>query len=706
MIIGTQYYRAPFPEERYWEEDLAAMKSAGLNALQLWVVWGWVEPSPGKFQFDDYDKLIELAGKNKLQVVLSTIGAIHPYWIHDEVPGSEMITNMGHKVISSNRGECHFGLTPGGCLDHPCIWDRMAAFLETTAKRYKDVPHLAGWDVWNELRWNVQADGFVCYCPHTLERFRRWLQDTYGDLEQLNTQWKRRYRRWEDVFPGKMPGRPYTEMMAFERFLTWRSNDLARKRYDIVKTINPDRIVTMHGGAPSIIHGTDSYKSHTTVLHRGNDWNMAEIVDEMGCSSFPAWMQVKDDSDLLIRYECLRSAAGNKPIWLSELQGGRAATGLAMHRPVLAADQQRWIWAGIGSNAKTILFWCWRDEVFGRESSGFGFSGADGHAKERIAAMKRTRSIIDKNKQLIESYRKNPGRVGVWFSPESYYLDWAVCGNAKGAMNAILGYARALLHQDIPFRFIEEQHLDESSEIAILFMPKISVVPEQAELKIQKFVEAGGVLVVESEFGAFGTNGVYSYPSDRFLTRLAGIQEVGRRDIKDNRISGSLYGNQFTLGAMQWTTPFIGDEKEELIVQRQVGKGTVVGISTYSGQAYFEGSNDGVPEYAASASNFERFIGLLCSHNNVHPPVTIEYKDAKKKAVPFIISGESSGIPMLFVSTNNLGQPIKLVLNESGFIGRYTDIISNKVYETIDEGEKNVVYLTQSEWGVYVLVHD
>ncbi len=216
--LGTQYYRPPFPNTRYWEDDIMQMADAGLNTIQLWVVWAWVEAKPDEFRFDDYDRLVELADKHGLEVVLSTIAAIHPYWIHRVVPGSQMVDNFGHKVISSNRGEVHFGLTPGGCFDHPGVWERMEQFLTATATHYRAASNLFGWDAWNELRWNVQSDGLVCYCDYTINRFRSWLDAKYGWLDGLNSAWQRRYTSWEDVRPGKMPDRPYTEMMAFRGF--------------------------------------------------------------------------------------------------------------------------------------------------------------------------------------------------------------------------------------------------------------------------------------------------------------------------------------------------------------------------------------------------------------------------------------------------------------------------------------------------------
>jgi hypothetical protein len=119
------------------------------------VLWSWVESVPGTFAYDDYDRLVELAEKNRLKVVLSTIAEIQPHWIFREAPGSEMIDNFGNRVVSSLRGECNFGLTPGGCTDHPEVWARMKNFLQETGRHFKDAPNLHGWDVWNELRWNV-----------------------------------------------------------------------------------------------------------------------------------------------------------------------------------------------------------------------------------------------------------------------------------------------------------------------------------------------------------------------------------------------------------------------------------------------------------------------------------------------------------------------------------------------------------------------
>ncbi|MBN1580503.1 MAG: beta-galactosidase [Anaerolineae bacterium] len=700
MHLGVQYYRPPFPNSRYWEDDMKKIAASGLNTVQLWVVWGWVEAEPGRFRFDDYDRIVELADQNGLEVVLSTIAAIHPYWIHRQVPGSEMIDNMGNKVVSSNRGECHFGLTPGGCFDHPGIWERMKYFLSAVVEHYRDAPNLAGWDAWNELRWNVQSDGLVCYCPNTLNRFRAWLDGKYSGLDGLNAAWQRRYAAWEDVFPGKAPNRPYTEMMAFQDFISWRSVMHARARVDHIKALDPQRPVTVHGGQPTVLHGSDSYPNNT-ALHRGNDWFFADHIDGIGCSSFPLWGGLEmDRADFISRIDFLCSAANDKLIWLSELQGGRSNIGFTVAQSVPAASQQRWVWEGLSGGADTILFWCWRDEVFGRESTGFGLAGADGLAEERLAAMNKTGKVLQQYGGLLRDFKPAPARVGILFSPQSYYLYWSQDGTARTALNGIRGYARAMVRHNIPYLIVEENHLDRLDGIKILFLPRLAVLDDETARKLAAFVEQGGTLVCESECGAFGSNGLYRYPEDRHLAQLSGVYEIGRRQLED--VSVSLDGSDYALPAAQWTTPMTTKDGDAtaLLTQAQLGKGRIIFCGTYLGDAYLEASLDG----QAQADQFEAFVRALIAGAGVTLPVAVAAPRADEIDFAHIRVGKSGGRNMAFVFSPQPGDSVELAFPASTFGQAATDILSGKPISVQTSADGERIALEASEWGIWVLL--
>lgn len=708
ITLGAQYYRPPFPRSDLWEGDLAAMREAGLNTVQLWLVWGWIESTPGTFDFSDYDELVAIAGRNDLRVVLSTIAAVHPYWIHREVPGSEMITNMGQKVISTNRREIHFGITPGGCIDHPGVRDRQGAFLTAAATHFADVEHVSGWDVWNELRWNVHADGLVCYCDHTIAAFHAWLRARHGDLDGLNRAWKRRYRAWDEVLPGKRPGRVYTEMMAFQAFLMDRSSEHARWRYSLVKEKNPTKPVTVHGGKPTVLYGSDSYDGDTpsTALHRGNDWDFAQTIDGVGTSSFPVWEHI-DHTDFMARIDFVRAAAettGSK-LWLSELQGGRSADGFHPQDSVSAAVQQRWIWSGLAAGADTVLFWCWRDEVFGRESGGFGIVGADGRAEERVQALARTGAILKQYEPIFDHYLLPPAKLGIWFSPATYFHSWCEDGNARRPMIAVQGISRALLRKSVPYTLIEEHHLDALAGIEVLFMPRGIVVDPAAADALAAFVERGGRLVVESEAGAFGENGIYRYPNERFLSRF-GIREVGRRPLPADSVPVSVAAERggsprtYFLPAVQWATPF---ENGALTQQVEHGKGDVIAIGLYAAEAYYAGQRLGDEVHAGAGGEFERLIVDLVTGGGVSVAARIVEAD-HAAGLAHVRIGLLGRTPVVYVITEMTGRALTLRVDNPIIAAELQGGVINLLNRQTTQMKDRQIVLPPSEWGVWVLV--
>jgi beta-galactosidase len=651
MFIGTQYFRPPFPNRKYWDEDFDLIKETGIDAIQMWACWGWIESEPGKFNFEDYDELIKKAKKRGLKVVISTIVEIHPFWIHRVIPDSYMIDHMGNKVISSLREECNVGLTPGGCFDNPKVLELMGKFLQKISERYANEDSLIGWDCWNELRWNVQSDGYVCYCEYTLNEFRNWLKEKYGDLNGLNNAWRRKYCSWEDVFPGKLPGRPYTEMIEFLRFLTYRATKHMKFRYEQIRKFDKTHIISAHCASPSI---TISGWGYEQTLCRGNDWELADQLDGYGCSHFPFWGEGIDYSGYGIRVESVRSAVRDKVMWVSELQGGSARDGLGVHRSVLPKPQQMWVWNGIGRGAKGVIFWCWRDEVFGRESSGFGLSGNDGFAKERLKALNDTCNFIKKYNALIDNYKPDTPKVGVLFEPDTYYLNWAQDGNSKKAVSSILGYLTTLERLNIPYEVVESNHIDVINKLKLLIIPWPLIINKNNIQKLFKFVSEGGIILVEGELDAYDSLGFYRYSGEeREFANLFGIKDEGRRIIKDKIINFEINKKRFKLIPKGWFNPLDvnnatilckSKEKYVLGVKKKIDKGSIFVIGTFLGMGYYE----------KPYKDFENFIYEVISEANALPSIkllqklpSIQYRYGKsnEKRLLFVInSGKSCEI--------------------------------------------------------------
>ncbi len=600
MFLAVQYYRAPFPERRYWAEDFARIRDTGIHAVQLWCLWGWIESTPGEYRYDDYDELIAEADRKGLKVILSTIGEIHPFWIHRLIPDSPMVDHMGRRVISSLRGECNVGLTPGGCTDNPAVAERMGAWLADIGGRYASLEHLLAWDSWNETRWAVNSDGHVCYCPHTLRAFRDWLDERHGGLEGLSAAWRRRYASWDDVMPGKLPGRPYTDMVEFTRFLTVRAARHARFRYDALRGADPNHFISAHCATPSILSAGGG---HEQALCRGVDSDLADQLDGFGSSHFPFWGLMPLET-YGMRLEAVRSANGPKPTWISEFHGGSARNGIMAHQTVPADTQQRYMITGFARAAKGIITWCWRDEVFGSESSGFGLNGLDGGADARLAAFRQTATILDRHNDLLDAYRPEPARVGVLFTPDNYLLGYAESGKAWAASEGLEGYLTALERMRVAYEVVEARHLDVLANLDVLLMPWSLIVPDITREAIVAFLKRGGRLLCEAETDSFDEQAFYRYPTDRPLMQALGVHDRGRRQIAENATVHARLGEAWTdLTLDAFATPLAAGQAdvlartpagEPLLVRQAVGKGAAYVAGTFLGRTYRNGTNPGL----------------------------------------------------------------------------------------------------------------
>ncbi len=668
MILSSQYFRPPFPDRGRWKEDLRTIRDTGLTHVYVWATWSWLEPAPGHVVYDDYDELFALAAENELKVIVNTIAELQPAWIHREVPGAELVDHTGRPVSSSTLAYSNTGIMPGGCLDHPEIAERTGRFLTGFAERYRGEASIVAWDCWNELRWASQSDGYVCYCDHTLARFHQWLAAKYGDLDGLNEAWRRRLTSWEDVRPGRLPGRSYTELLEFQAFLTGRTAEMLRHRYTSIRAGDPDRPIVAHSAFPATFFTGTGFLPFEQALARGNDWDHAEIVDGFGCSQFPTWFDMTP-ADFGARVESGRSAAqaAGKPYWVAELQGGSHRHGIQATPPLTGAVQQRWVWNGYSRGSKAVNFWCWRDEIFGREASGFGIVGDDGHAADRLAELSRTAAVLRRWNDLLDAYEPEPGQVGVVFSPATYHLDWAQSGaDCRSAGPSVHGYLRALERRQLPYRVIESHRPTDLDDLRLIIVPWALVIEPALAAALDRWVRAGGRLVVETEADGYDPAGFYRYPDERPFINGLGLRGTGRRPIDSPSLTVGLDGAEYDLRAASWIEVFDPGDAEVLAIDsrgpaavlRRVGAGEVLAIGTHAGLAY---ERDHYPE-------FEEFVSALVGRAGVRPSWSASIQDGDVLQWRF---GRSDDVALLFVTNAGPAATVTLTAESSLLDGRH-----------------------------------
>lgn len=612
FILGAHYYRPPFPLAARWREDLARVRAAGLNTIQLWVTWAWVEAEPGRHRFEDYDELLDLAHAAGLGVVLSTVAELQPEWIHRLEPGATMIDHLGRAVPSCHRIESNQGLTPGGCTDHAGLWARMERFLRATAEHFRGHPAVVAWDVWNELRWNIHATGYVCHCAATLAAFRAWLAARHGDLDGLNRAWHRRYADWSDVQPGRGPGHPYAEQLAFTQFLQERAEAHLRARVAVFRAAGVPQPVIAHGPAPTLDQPGNPELFQTPVC-RGNDAVHARALDGYGVSHFPLWGR-QDDIEFAVRVNASADAAGERTLWLAELQGGAANYGHEIAPPVTAELLRRWLWLGVAAGARAVLFWSWRDEVFGREATGFGLAGHDGQAPARLALLENFARVLERRHAALLSYRPQPADIGVWFDARNYHLEAAESGRAVRTRDSLRGYLRACERLHRPARLVDATQPDALDGLRLLILPCAPIITPEAAARLRDFVARGGTLLLEAETDSWSADGFYrAEPEERAFVGALGLACAGRRPASAETVDLEAGGR---LRFAWFRAPWIASEEwrvlardaagEALVLTRSLGRGCVVACGGFAGLAYAETPDE----------DFERWVEALAGERS------------------------------------------------------------------------------------------
>ena len=67
---GAVYFRKSNPPKADWERDYGVAGEDGLNIFRHWFMWASIEREPGKYDWADYDRQMDLAAKNNIKTSL------------------------------------------------------------------------------------------------------------------------------------------------------------------------------------------------------------------------------------------------------------------------------------------------------------------------------------------------------------------------------------------------------------------------------------------------------------------------------------------------------------------------------------------------------------------------------------------------------------------------------------------------------------
>lgn len=597
IIYGTQYYRSPTPLKEEWNEDIPRLEEYGLDAFQIRINWRWNEVREGEYNFDDVDRLFELAEKNGRKVIIKFLLECAPQYVFDKYGGTR-IGPRGEKLRGGSHGAFYGGWRP--CFTNPDVARRAALFCEEVAKRYNNRPSLILYNAWNEIRNKPIED---CFCDHCRAAYGRYLKKKFGTIEALNAF----YGTAEDAFESiALPSTPHGFWDTFE-FKSFRSGenlyDYLRIVYDAVRKYDTKHPIMSHVGFTSAFQ-----YSLSDVC---NDYVVKDAVDFWG-TSIPCscvMQSAEERLDFMMLNDYLRSL--DKNYFLHEIYPGLGMFKYSYDTPF---DMRFKLYTALSSGAKGLVYWQYRAERVGHENDCAGIMRADGSPREVAFTVRDFGLELRKNSERIAGAKVKSADAAIVFDYNSLILSMAedACGPdfhfeesnpKKYYTKSHSGAYRLMRECDYSVDYLGSCYPERFGEYKLLYFPYYNMFDEKVGAAIAEYVKNGGTVIADEGFGLRNMN-TWMNPYDIPIKPAATVRMRERRE--QSSIPLEYKGISFT------AYPYKSEyrvEDSEVLMRFTDGAPSMQLISYGKGKIYLLGFPLG---YTAYENRSEALRTLLC----------------------------------------------------------------------------------------------
>jgi len=528
FVSGAQFYLPPNPPIEQLKQLLADFgRKYQFNTVRTWTSWAYHNSERHKFDFAELDALMSMCDELGLKVLVGISLEDAPFWLEAAHPESRYVNAFDRVRHLGGRADVPTNGSPGLCRDSAPIREAAGQYIRKLTQVVSSHASLYAFDCWNEPHSEPSglhtADQTLnvgevtyCYCANTIAEFQKWLQRKYGTLAELEKAWYGRYPDWSMIDPPREVG-TYLNWIDWRRFTMERATLDMRFRVEQVRLVNTDVVLESHLGFQVAV------ESPLAVLGV-NPWRLAEEVSVWGLSYFPHWGLMGGSLAAgVCRFELTRSQAGDKPFWITELQGGYSRQSM---RP---SDIRLWNWLAVATGAKGLLYWCYHPQILGVESTNliagtFNLVDFGGGPTERVLEAAKDHRLIEDHWDIIQNYRPSP-QVAILFDQDSALLSFAGLGSEYESALAFQGYYKALWQCDLWADFIEGRGVANKA-YKVIIAPFLPMLTQAGSDVLKEFVEAGGTLILQGPFAENDERALRGRTTPRFgLDDIFGYRE-------------------------------------------------------------------------------------------------------------------------------------------------------------------------------------
>lgn len=503
--VGVCYYPEHW-DEVLWESDLDRMLSAGITAVRVFeFAWSIAEPEEGVFQFEFFDRFLDLCLKKGMKVIFGTPTATPPAWLSAKYPEVLNADNNGIPYEHGARRHYNYNST--------VYREKCRRIVTALAEHFGKHPAVCGWQIDNEI--NCETDDFHSEADQAA--FRVFLQKKYQSLAELNRAWgtvfwNQTYTDWEQIrLPGHVLNRGWNphQRLDYIRFVSDSARSFCFMQAEILRRlIKPGDFITTNGifghiDNPAMneesldIFGYDSYPNFAFGLNHRDHLQKNGFGLEEGLNDRRWSMHLSEVRAICPHFAILEQQAGAGS-WISRMEGPMPIPGQIM----------LWGMQSIAHGADFVSFFRWRTCPFGTEMYWHGILDYDNQYNRRLAEVGDFASMLKKIEPLCGSDYQAPlaivkdfdnmadAEVDVWHGRLDYPDEENIYRQAQ------------LSHVPCDFVYLSD-HTDASEldRYHVLIYPHPAIMTGERAKILTQYVERGGTLILGCRSGYKDENG-------------------------------------------------------------------------------------------------------------------------------------------------------------------------------------------------------
>lgn len=323
-----------------------------------------------------------------------------------------------------------------------------------------------------------------------------------------------------------------------------------------------------------------SYRRFLTSF--GGSFHLSWHFGMFDTAHYPLGMSLMSD--------ILRAGAGDKPFWITELQGGNVtASGNVPYCPT-AAHTAQYLWTSIAAGAEGVIFWTLNQRAAAMEAGEWGLLDFRRQPSDRLREASKVAACIGRNGDRLRDMQPSTAPVTLLYNIESMRIQRRNAdvlpspepGRRDDAVMRSLARAYEALAMSGIIPAVEEMDSFDwtRAEGHTAVIPNMVSLPSRSWPRIREFVRRGGRLIVTGLSGFYDEN-MYclfmnGFPlAECFGAEVSEFKVCGDRFTLDNGLPAHLWRGLLVPSTAKVETTYGNDVAA---VRNRFGKGEVVWI--------------------------------------------------------------------------------------------------------------------------------